>query len=111
MNRLSFEGFQQLLSDEISCRSVLFREGRPYFVLQSQQFERRDLEALSYTATAMGTVTRLLTVPNHPNLEGLDLYVQALELDPNGIIFGLLDLSNGLRVRIGNSIPGCPSGS
>jgi aspartate carbamoyltransferase catalytic subunit len=51
MNGLSYEGFQQLLSDESSCRSVLFREGRPYFVLQAQQFERRDLEAWIATAT------------------------------------------------------------
>jgi aspartate carbamoyltransferase catalytic subunit len=58
MNGLSYEGFQQLLSDESSCRSVLFREGRPYFVLQAQQFERRDLEALCYTATAIRRMDR-----------------------------------------------------
>ena len=39
---ISFEGFRAALDDEEARRALLFREGRPYFVLMSQQFDRTD---------------------------------------------------------------------
>ena len=45
---------------------------------------------------------------NHipPALAPFDLYCQAAQLTAGGALFGLLDLSNGLRVRVGGT--GCP---
>jgi hypothetical protein len=47
-------------------------------------------------------------VPNNPSLEGLSLDLQALNFAPGGAFLGSLNLSNGLRVRIGNLLTGCP---
>ena len=47
-------------------------------------------------------------MPNDPGLEGLDVYFQGVEAQSGGALLGLADFSNGVRVRIGNLITGCP---
>src|SRR5688500_3488727 len=54
----TFEPFRAALDDEEARRALLFREGRPYFVLLSQQFDRADLESLCATATAIRRMDR-----------------------------------------------------
>ena len=55
---LSYEDFVQGIEDRQRRRQLLFREGRPYFVLVSQQFSRADLEGLCDTATAIRRLDR-----------------------------------------------------
>jgi hypothetical protein len=58
---------------------------------------------------AAGTVEHPAPVPADVALEGLELSLQALARDPgNGVLRGNLELSEGLRVRIGNALSGCP---
>jgi len=48
-------------------------------------------------------------VPNDIALEGLSLNLQAAARDPgHGVIPGGLELSDGLRVRIGSAVTSCP---
>lgn len=54
----TYAAFSQSLDDENTRRTTLSRDGRPYFVLQSQQFERTDLDALCATATAIRRMDR-----------------------------------------------------
>lgn len=54
----TFDAFRAALDDEASRRALLFRGGRPFFVLLSQQFDRADLEALCDTATAIRRLDR-----------------------------------------------------
>lgn len=55
---LSYDEFRTAVEDRQRRRHLLFRDGRPYFVLMSQQFSRADLEALSDTATAIRRLDR-----------------------------------------------------
>ena len=56
-----------------------------------------------------GVVTYAAPIPADPSYEGMAANLQAASLNPGGgPIAGLFDLTNGLKVRIGNSIPGCP---
>ena len=55
---ISFEEFNSAIQDGARRRSLLFRDGRPYFVLLSQQFSRAELEALCDTATAIRRLDR-----------------------------------------------------
>jgi aspartate carbamoyltransferase len=57
----SFEAFREAVADERRRRSVLWREGRPWHVLSSLQFERGDLTHLFQTAD------RLRTIEAEPN--------------------------------------------
>lgn len=58
---------------------------------------------------AAGVVEHPLPVPNDLALEGLALSLQTISRDPgHGILRGNFELSEGLRVRIGNLLPGCP---
>lgn len=59
-------------------------------------------------ADGSGTATLPLALPNTPSLEGASLDFQQFALVPGGALLGGLDLSNGLRVRIGNLTTGCP---
>lgn len=59
-------------------------------------------------ADAGGVASIPLPVPNDPSLEGMSLDFQALNIVPGGAFLGSFNLSNGLRVRIGNSITACP---
>ncbi len=54
----TFEAFQAALHDREQRRQLLFREGRPVFVLMSQQFSAADLEVLCDTATAIRRLDR-----------------------------------------------------
>lgn len=63
---------------------------------------------LSVLADAGGVATLALPVPNNPSLEGQALDFQMMNVVPGGALLGSLNLSNGLRVRIGNLIAGCP---
>ncbi|TPV95862.1 MAG: aspartate carbamoyltransferase [Myxococcales bacterium FL481] len=55
---MNYEMFRQALDDKNRRREYLFRDGRPYFVLISQQFSRGDLEELCDTATAIRRLDR-----------------------------------------------------
>ena len=59
-------------------------------------------------ADAAGVATLPLPVPNNPSLEGADLDFQMFRVTTGGQVLGLFDLSNGLRVRVGNLITACP---
>jgi len=59
-------------------------------------------------ADAGGVGTMPLAIPNDPSFEGLDLDIQAANIAGGGAYLGSFNLSNGLRVRIGSLIAGCP---
>ena len=59
-------------------------------------------------ADGSGATSLALAVPNNPSLEGLSLDLQMLNVAAGGAFLGSLNLSNGLRVRIGNLLAGCP---
>jgi hypothetical protein len=63
---------------------------------------------LATVADAGGGTTLGLAVPNSPSLEGQTLDLQMINIVPGGAFLGAINLSNGLRVRIGNLIAGCP---
>lgn len=54
----SYEEFREALQDGGRRRELLFRGGRPFFVLMSQQFSRDELEQLCDTATAIRRLDR-----------------------------------------------------
>lgn len=54
----SYEEFRDAIQDGARRRALLFREGRPFFVLLSQQFSRDELEQLCDTATAIRRLDR-----------------------------------------------------
>jgi len=61
------------------------------------------------TSDAGGLAVHPAAVPNDIALEGLDVFLQAVARNPgNGPLFGNFDLSDGLRVRVGNALTGCP---
>jgi hypothetical protein len=56
-----------------------------------------------------GVAVHPVPVPNRIALEGLDVYFQASGLHPGaGRLYSDYDLSEGLRVRFGNALQGCP---
>lgn len=55
---ISYEEFRDAIQDGARRRSLLNRDGRPFFVLLSQQFSRAELEALCDTATAIRRLDR-----------------------------------------------------
>ncbi|PRQ02937.1 Aspartate carbamoyltransferase [Enhygromyxa salina] len=55
---ISYEEFRSAIHDGARRRSLLFRDGQPFFVLLSQQFSRAELEALCDTATAIRRLDR-----------------------------------------------------
>lgn len=57
---ITFEQFKQSLSQSQTRRALLSREGRPFYVLLSQQFSRPDIESLCDTATAIRRLDREL---------------------------------------------------
>lgn len=59
-------------------------------------------------ANGSGDANFAFSIPNDPSLEGFDLYFQVAAALPGGPIFGFAELSNRLRVRIGNCVSGCP---
>ncbi|MGB3967875.1 MAG: hypothetical protein WBO45_14170 [Planctomycetota bacterium] len=63
---------------------------------------------IAVVADGSGAATLGLAVPANPSLEGLALDLQAMNLAPGGAFLGAVNLSNGLRVRIGNLLASCP---
>jgi len=59
-------------------------------------------------ANGAGLASFSLPVPNQPALEGAHLNFQAVEVQAGGALLGQFDLSNGVRVRIGNAVSDCP---
>lgn len=58
---------------------------------------------------ALGLAVHAAPIPNNLALEGLDAYLQIVGRDPrNGILARNYELSDGLRVRMGNVLGGCP---
>lgn len=76
--KLTFEAYQEALTHTVSRRQLLFREGRPYHVLSSAQFERLDLESLCETATAIRRLDRHME--GRPFLRGLLSGVRVMNL-------------------------------
>jgi len=63
----------------------------------------------SAVADGTGLVVFPAPVPNDVTLEGLAVSLQSASRDPgNGPVRGNFDLSDGLEVRAGNTISGCP---
>lgn len=61
------------------------------------------------TVNGSGIANWPFPVPNDGSLEGLELYMQALEFElGGGPAFSDYDLTNGLRVRVGDAISSCP---
>ncbi len=54
----TYDAFRVGVEDEAARRGLLFREGRPRFVLFAQQFDRDELERLCATATAIRRLDR-----------------------------------------------------
>ena len=59
------------------------------------------------TGSVLGIATLSLPVPNDPNLTDGILAVQALEIQTGGAYAGLIDLSSGLKVKLGTGNAGC----
>jgi hypothetical protein len=60
-------------------------------------------------ANALGVASYPIPVPNDGTLEGIHVNFHAIEAQPGtGAIFGAFDLSDGLRVRLGDFITNCP---
>ncbi len=59
-------------------------------------------------ADGAGVAHMPLPVPTDPAFEGIDLDFQAANITASGAYLGAFDLSNGLRVRVGTAIAGCP---
>ena len=66
------------------------------------------LGPVATVADASGATTLPLAVPNTPSLEGQAFDFQLLNIAPGGAWLGAINLSNGLRVRVGNLLAGCP---
>jgi hypothetical protein len=65
--------------------------------------------ASARVSDAVGRAVHPAPIPNDPALEGFAFRLQALGRDPgNGALFTDLELSEGLLVRVGNAISGCP---
>jgi aspartate carbamoyltransferase catalytic subunit len=54
----TYDAFRAAVEDDSARRPLLFREGRPRYVLFAQQFDRPELEALCATATAIRRMDR-----------------------------------------------------
>jgi hypothetical protein len=67
-----------------------------------------DIFFLTGSANAAGVYSLSAPIPNNPMLEGLHSNVQIAATKTGGAFLGAYDFTNGLRVRIGNSIPSCP---
>jgi hypothetical protein len=71
-----------------------------------------DLSTANYvttvTASAFGVASFITGIPNDVSLEGVTVNTQCVEYASGGALFGAVNLSNGLAVRIGNSISNCP---
>ena len=66
------------------------------------------MEVTAVIATAGGLATFPIPIPNDPLLEGASADCQAVEFSATGVLFGAVNLSNGLRVRAGDVISNCP---
>jgi hypothetical protein len=60
------------------------------------------------TSNGAGLASYSLPVPATPALEGQHVDFQSANLVAGGAYLGAINLSNGLRVRLGNTIPTCP---
>ncbi|HEU4420114.1 MAG TPA: hypothetical protein VFT55_14360 [Planctomycetota bacterium] len=59
-------------------------------------------------ADSAGLTILGLGIPSTPALEGQNFDFQMLNLAPGGALLASFNLSNGLRIRVGNLINGCP---
>jgi hypothetical protein len=66
------------------------------------------LGPLMTVADGSGVTSLPLGIPNDPSFEGVFLDFQLVNFAPGGALFGGFNISNGLRVRIGNLITTCP---
>ncbi len=61
------------------------------------------------TSDAGGVASYAAPVPSSPSFEGTHVNVQGAGVNPSGGPFaGVFELTDGLRVRLGDAIPGCP---
>jgi hypothetical protein len=66
------------------------------------------LGPITLVADASGSASLPIPVPASAALEGVAFDFQMVNLAATGALLGNFNLSNGLRVRIGNLIAGCP---
>lgn len=67
------------------------------------------LISIGIVASPTGVATLPMPVPASASLEGTALAAQGCQWNtPSGAWYGYLDFSGGLKVRIGNTLPGCP---
>jgi hypothetical protein len=59
-------------------------------------------------ADSAGLTILGLAIPTTPALEGQNFDFQMLNVVPGGALFSSFNMSNGLRIRVGNLINGCP---
>jgi hypothetical protein len=61
----------------------------------------------TFASDGQGVAQVPFAVPFDPSLEGVGLTFQAVELVTGGPLYGLGELSNAVRMRIGNQVTGC----
>jgi hypothetical protein len=66
------------------------------------------LQVGSGTTDASGKLVYAIPVPANPALEGFNANLQGLSVHTGGALLGQFDLTNGLRVRVGDALPTCP---
>jgi hypothetical protein len=95
----------------LSPNALYFSRASSPFSIQGCQVYL-DAVAVSVSVVvsdALGVARHPAPIPNHIALEGLDAYLQAVGRDPlGGPLFRFYALSDGLLVRTGNSLTGCP---
>lgn len=74
----SFEAYRDALTDDVRARPLLWRNERPFAVLQAQQFSREELERLCDTATAIRRLDRHMD--GRPFLRGLLMGLRVMNL-------------------------------
>ena len=57
---------------------------------------------------ASGIATLSLSIPNIVDFEGMHIDMQAINIATGGALLGNFNLSNGLRIRVGNLVTNCP---
>ncbi len=59
-------------------------------------------------ANGTGVASYAVPIPTSAALEGSTVNFQHIEVQVGGLVLGVVDLSAGVRVRIGNAVNGCP---
>ena len=86
-----------------------FSSGTTGFFGCTLWFSGLGLPFSSVNADPNGVAYHAVPIPSAPAIEGLRVRFQSLGVNPGqGALFGIFDLSSGLEVRVGDTIPDCP---